>query len=132
LPLLGSPVGFNPYAFGWAPNAVPGLIAVRFSGATLVVPVMEELFWRSFIMRYAINPDFRTVPLGTFSIFSFTVTALLFGLEHHRVIQGILAGIVYAQLVIKQKTLKGCIQAHATTNLVLGLYVICTNIWQFW
>lgn len=132
LPQLGRPAGFNPYAFGWVQNAVPGLIAVRLTGAALVVPVMEELFWRSFIMRYAINPDFRTVPLGTFSIFAFSTTALLFGLEHYRMIQGILAGIIYALLVIKQKSLKGCILAHAATNLGLGIYVLYTNSWQFW
>lgn len=132
LPQLGSPPGFNPYSFGWPPRAVPGLIAIRLAGAALVVPVMEELFWRSFIMRYAINPDFRTVPLGTFTIFSFTATVLLFGLEHFRVIQGILAGIIYALLVIRQKTLKGSILAHATTNLGLGIYVLFTHNWLFW
>jgi CAAX prenyl protease-like protein len=109
LPQIGTPTGFNPNNFGWPPNLVPAIIAIRLAGAALVVPVMEELFWRSFIMRYAINPDFLKVPLGAFTIFSFTATAARFGLEHYRVIQGILAGIIYALLVIKQKTLKGCI-----------------------
>jgi len=129
---IGKPPGFNPYSFGWPQEAVPGLIAVRLAGAAVVVPVMEELFWRSFIFRYAINPDFRSVRLGTFSIFSFAAVVVLFGLEHHRVIQGMLAGIIYTWLVISQKSLRGCILAHAVTNLGLGIYVLWTENWIFW
>lgn len=132
LPKISTPVGFNPYSFGWPQHAVVVLIAIRLAGAALVVPVMEELFWRSFIMRYAINPDFRSVPLGTFSLFSFSVTVILFGLEHFRVIQGVFAGIIYGWLAVKQKTLRGSIPAHATTNLGLGIYVLYEESWLFW
>ena len=132
LPKIGTPVGFNPYSFDWPQHAVIGLIAIRLAGAALVVPVMEEIFWRSFIMRYVINPDFRSVPLGTFSLLSFTFVAVLFGLEHFRVIQGVLAGTIYGLLVVKQRTLRGCILAHATTNFGLGIYVLYTENWLFW
>ena len=40
------------------------LIAARWVGASLMVPVMEELFWRSFLMRYLVSPDFRSVPMA--------------------------------------------------------------------
>jgi len=132
LPKIGTPSGFNPYAFQWPVAATVGLIAVRLAGAAIVVPVMEELFWRSFIMRYAINPDFRKVPLGTFSLFSFAAVVILFGLEHYRIIQGIIAGIIYTLLVIRQKSLRGCILAHGVTNLGLGIYVLYTEEWLFW
>ena len=101
-------------------------------GAVIVVPVMEELFWRSFLMRYLINPDFRSVPMGSFTRFSFFTTAVLFGLEHHRVIEGIIAGILYNFLLTRQKKLKGVILAHAVTNFGLGIYVIVTESWMFW
>jgi uncharacterized protein len=132
LPRLGTPAGFNPYEFGWPQPAVAGLIFMRLAGAALVVPVMEELFWRSFILRYAVNPNFRAVPLGTFTLFSFATVVVLFGLEHHEVIQGMLAGIIYTWLVIRQKSLRGCILAHAVTNLGLGIYVLWTGNWFFW
>jgi uncharacterized protein len=132
LPQIGKPSGFNPYSFGWPQQAVAGLIIIRLAGAALVVPIMEELFWRSFILRYAINPDFRAVRLGTYSLFSFVAVVLLFGLEHHRVIQGMLAGIIYTWLVISQKSLRGCIIAHSVTNLGLGIYVLWTENWIFW
>ncbi len=128
----GSHTGFNPYSFGWSPGATAGLIAVRLLGAAIVVPVMEELFWRSFILRYIINPDFRKVPLGTFTWGSFLIVVILFGFEHYRIVQGIAAGIIYTLLVIRQKNLMGPILAHGITNLGLGIYVLLTKGWAFW
>ena len=124
--------GFDPYALGTSTAAAGGLIAVRLIGAAVVVPVMEELFWRSFLMRYLINPDFRSVPMGAFSWLSFMGVAILFGLEHHRVVVGIVVGLLYNLLLIHQKKLKGAILAHAVTNLGLGIYVLLTGSWVFW
>jgi CAAX prenyl protease-like protein len=129
---VGQSTGFNPYVLGGSQVAAIGLIAVRLIGSSLVVPIMEELFWRSFIMRYLINPDFRSVPLGAFTWFSFIGVAVLFGLEHHRIIVGIIAGLLYGLLLIYQKNLKGVILAHAVTNFGLGIYVLVTGKWMFW
>ena len=131
-PKLGIDTGFNPYAFGCPPSAVMLLVAVRLFGAVLVVPVMEELFWRSFLLRYLIHPRFYKVALGSFTWFSFSAVVILFGLEHHRWIQGMIAGVVYTLLVIRQKSLRGCIIAHGTTNFGLGIYVFATQKWIFW
>jgi CAAX prenyl protease-like protein len=132
LPQLGIDAAFNPNFFNWPPIAVWALMAVRLAGATIVVPVMEELFWRSFLLRYVINPDFSKIALGTFSWLSFAVVVVLFGIEHHRLIQGMIAGAFYTALVIRQKSLRGCILAHGVTNLGLGVYVIATQQWIFW
>jgi hypothetical protein len=132
LPQQGVDAVFNPYSFSYPPAGVWALIVVRLIGAAVVVPVMEELFWRSFLLRYIINPDFNKVALGTFSWFSFAAVVVLFGLEHHRLIQGMIAGIVYTGLIIYQKNLRGCIIAHGVTNLGLGIYVIATQSWEFW
>jgi len=124
--------GFDPYALDGSKAAAIGLIVVRLIGAAMVVPVMEELFWRSFLMRYLINPNFRSVPVGAFTWLSFMGVAILFGLEHHRVIVGIIAGLLYGLLLIRQKKLKGVILAHGVTNLGLGIYVLLTKSWMFW
>ena len=121
-----STAALSPAAVAWA------LIAVRFIGAAMVVPILEELFWRSFLLRYIINPDFKQVALGTFSWFSFVAVVILFGLEHHRLIQGMIAGAIYTALVVRQKSLRGCIVAHGVTNLGLGIYVLATQSWAFW
>lgn len=129
---IGESAGFDPHALGGSQAAAFGLLGVRIIGSSVVVPVMEELFWRSFLMRYLINPDFRSVPIGSFTWFSFLGVAIMFGFEHHRVIVGIIAGLLYGFLLVFQKKLKGVIVAHGTTNLGLGIYVVLSGNWMFW
>lgn len=122
---------FNPYAYasgGWALL----LIAVRLAGAVLVVPLMEELFWRSFALRYLIRDDFRKVPMGSFSRFSFIVVSIAFGFAHERWLVGIVAGVFYALVLYRSKNLFSPILSHAVTNLLLAIYVLGTHQWSFW
>jgi CAAX prenyl protease-like protein len=122
---------FNPYTFGkgWI---VYTLIAFRLMGAAVVVPIFEELFWRSFALRWLIKEEFTSVPIGAFTWFSCTVIVLGFGFEHHRWFVGILAGILYNALLYYKKNVSDCIIAHAVTNLLLGIYVLVTQQWTFW
>ncbi len=131
LPLVGSPPGFDPTVF---PNGELRLFvtATRVAGAVLVVPVMEELFWRSFLMRYMIRPDFQSVPIGAFSWASFLTTTALFGLEHHFFIAGFLAGAIFSIVLYQTRSLALCILSHAVANLALAIYVIKTGNWYFW
>jgi uncharacterized protein len=108
------------------------LTASRLAGAVLVVPVMEELFWRSFLIRYVISPDFSSIPIGRFTWQSFLITAVLFGLEHNLFLAGILAGISYNLILYYTKSLIQCVLAHAVTNLILGIYVLNSGRWEFW
>jgi len=128
---IGESKGFNPTLVE-ADLARNTLIFFRLFGAALVVPIMEELFWRSFLLRYIIDSDFMAVRIGTFSLMSFTVGSLLFGLEHNLVLAGVMAGAAYTLLLYWTKSINQCILAHAVTNLVLGLYVLQTGHWQFW
>lgn len=123
---------FNPYGLGESQIAFVGLVTIRLLGASLVVPFMEELFWRSFLMRYLIEPNFRSVPMGAFTWLSFFGVAILFGLEHNRIVAGIVAGLLYGLLLIRQKKLRGVVWAHFVTNFGLGVYVIVTGNWAFW
>ncbi len=122
---------FNPYTYGTGWLAYV-LIGFRLAGAVLLVPVLEELFWRSWALRWLIDDDFQTIPLGTFTWFSFGVVVVGFGFEHHRWLAGLLAGVAYNGLLYAKKDLGACIQAHAVTNLLLGLYVLMTQQWSFW
>ncbi|MCF6188433.1 MAG: CAAX prenyl protease-related protein [Desulfobulbaceae bacterium] len=124
---------FDPQGLGESQAAIIGWIGIRLLGASLVVPIMEELFWRSFLMRDLIEPDdFRSVPMGAFTWLSFLGVAIFFGLEHNRIGAGIVAGLLYGLLLVRQKNLKGVVLAHMVTNLGLGLYVIVTGSWWFW
>jgi len=85
-----------------------------------------ELFWRSFVLRFAIRSDFKSAPLGQFSWFSFIFVSLLFGFEHDRWLVGIFAGMVYAGVLYRSKNLFDPILSHTITNFLLGFYVIST------
>ncbi|MCK4306208.1 MAG: CAAX prenyl protease-related protein, partial [Candidatus Eisenbacteria sp.] len=130
--MFGNPTGFDPNSFGLAGGALWGVIAVRLFGASVVVPVMEEVFWRSFLMRFLIDTNFERVALGTFRLFSFAVVAGAFGFEHHRWVVGIIAGLIYGGLLVWRRDLFTCILAHGVTNLGLGIYVLKTQQWTFW
>ena len=122
---------FNPYALTNG-HSVYFAIVFRLIGAALVVPLMEELFWRSFALRFVIKPDFKSLPLGYFSWFSFIFVSIIFGFAHHRWLVGIVAGMVYAGLLYRKKNLFDSIISHSITNLLLGIYVLATQQWSFW
>jgi hypothetical protein len=128
--MQGQPTGDNPFQAGMGVGIV--LAAIRIFGAVVVVPVMEELFWRSFLIRYVVTPTFTTVRLGTFTPLSFGVTVVLFGLEHHLWLAGMLAGVAYNLILYKTRRLWPCILAHAITNLLLGIHVLLTGEWHWW
>jgi CAAX prenyl protease-like protein len=128
---FGKPAGYNPAIF--EDTAMRTLLVVsRLTGAVLVVPVMEELFWRSFLIRYVMSPDFMKMPIGQFTWFSFILTTILFGFEHNLWLAGMMAGAAYNLILYYTKSISQCIMAHAVTNLCLGSYVLYTGQWQFW
>ena len=126
-----SPAGFNPDIFG-SDGTKWLMIAVRVMGAVIIVPIMEELFWRSFLLRYLIDSDFTKVAIGRYSLFSFLAVAILFGLEHHYVFAGIMAGVVFNVIYYMTKSIAHCIVSHAVANLFLAMYVLKTGHWNFW
>lgn len=125
------PQGFNP-ALLPGRNTRIAMTFFRIAGAALVVPLMEELFWRSFLIRYIIDKNFENVRMGTFTWASFLITVVLFGLEHNYILAGIMAGVFFNLLLYRTRSLAQCVLAHAVANLALAIYVVFTGKWQFW
>lgn len=132
LTTLGS--GWNPMTqFGQGSTAAWFYIVVRIAGSSLVVPPLEEVFYRSFLYRYFVRLEFLTMPLGQFHALSFVVTSVIFGLMHpDRWLAGILCGLAYQWLVIRKNRLGDAMTAHAITNFLLGLWVVWKGAWSFW
>ena len=107
-------------------------IGVRLAGSALVVPPLEEVFYRSFLYRYLAAADFQSIPLGLFRWTPFLAVSVFFGFEHPRWLAGILCGLVFQGLVCLKGRLGDAIAAHAITNLLLGLWVVWRGAWQFW
>ena len=110
----------------------PLLIAFRIAGAALVVPLMEELFWRSFIQRWIRRPDFMALDPAQIGMRALVIASVLFAVEHQQWFAGLLAGLAYGGLYIYTRNLWAPILAHAITNGGLGIYVVMTGRWQFW
>lgn len=108
------------------------LVTIRLFGATIIVPVMEELFWRSFLLRWQTHPHFLYVDPSKVGFQAFLVTALLFASEHNLFLSGFVAGVAYNWLYMRTRNLWIPIVSHAVTNGLLGLWVINTGNWQFW
>jgi hypothetical protein len=108
------------------------LIAVRWVGAALMVPVMEELFWRSFLMRWIERPQFEAVDPARIGLRAVVLSTFVFMLAHTLWLAAILAGLAYAWLYRRHGHLWSAVIAHAVTNGVLGAWVVATGQWQFW
>ena len=101
--------------------------------AVVIVPVLEELFLRAWLMRWLINTEFVRVPLGAYTPFAFWLTAILFASEHGPYWDvGLVAGVLYNWWRIRSKSVADCIVAHAMTNAALSGYVLATGQWQYW
>jgi CAAX prenyl protease-like protein len=101
--------------------------------AVTIVPIVEELFWRAWLMRWLVDADFRKVRLGTYAPLAFWVTAILFASEHGPYWDvGLLTGVIYNLWMIRTRSVADCILMHAVTNAILSAYVITTSQWQYW
>ncbi len=108
-------------------------LAVRVFGSVALVPVLEELFWRGWLMRWLIDQNFSKVPLGAYTAFSFWITALLFASEHGSYWEvGLITGAIYGWWMVRTRNLPNCIVAHAVTNGCLAGYVLAGGQWQYW
>ena len=108
------------------------LAIMRLAGSALVVPVMEELFWRSLVMRWLENADFAAVDPARVGAFALLFSSLAFGFEHGQWAAGILAGLAYGWLYLRSRNLWLPIIAHTVTNAGLGIWVLATGSWYFW
>lgn len=125
-PPLLDPTSIQPVTLQWT------FIAFRVAGAVVVVPVMEELFWRAFMIRWLVDEDFKKVPVGTFTWSSFAFTVALFGAEHNEWVAGLICGALYNWLYYRRKDVFSCVVAHAVSNAALAAWVLARGDWKFW
>ncbi len=124
---------WNPLThFGETSGLAWMFIVARGLGSSIVVPPLEEIFYRSFVYRYFTHAEFQSVPLGQFNWKPFLITAAVFGCAHREWLAGILCAFAYQGLVCWKKRLGDAIAAHAITNFLLALWVVGRGAWKFW
>ncbi len=107
-------------------------IGVRAVGSAVVVPPIEEAFYRSFLYRWFVRRDFSEMPLNQLHWLSLAVTSLIFGFVHNQWLAGVLCGLIYQALVLRKNRLGDAMTAHGITNFLLAIYIPWQNAWQFW
>lgn len=109
------------------------ILILRGLRASLIVPIVEELFWRAWLMRWLIQPDFAKLPLGTYAPQAFWIVAFLFAAEHGPYWEvGLATGILYNWWMVRTKSLGDLILTHGITNACLSIYVVAAGKWEYW
>ena len=128
---LGERSAFDPFAaFGAGTPTAWAFLALRFLGLVVVVPVVEELFLRGFLMRYVVNEEFWRVPFGLVVPASAAACAVYAALTHPaEAVAAVGWFAVVTGIAAATRKPVDCILAHAATNLALGLYVLQSGEW---
>jgi len=124
----------GPVESSFAEAARTDTVAILFRAlrAIVIVPIVEELFWRGWLMRWLVRPDFAEVRLGTVTPYAFVVTAVLFAVEHGPFWDvGLAAGIAYNWWMMRTRSLGDLILAHAVTNACLVAFVLASGRWEY-
>lgn len=130
--------GFDPTLLNDHPLGKAASIAMRFVRMVVVVPLVEELFWRGFLMRYIVaelrHSEWQRVSFGTHHWISFVITTLAVTFIHNRPDwpAAFVWGALMYWLAVRTKSLGACVLMHAVGNLILGIYVLQTGQWGFW
>lgn len=124
--LMGSPVG--------TPQTDPLFLGFRIAVSVIAVPILEELFWRGWLMRWLIDAqNFEAVPLGKYAPQAFWIVAALFAAEHGSFWDvGLVTGVIYNWWMVRTRNLWDCIAMHAVTNGALAAYVVLAGKWEYW
>lgn len=123
---------FNPFQDIASSLGQWSFIAIRILGMAVLVPVAEEIFWRGFLLRWVISPNWQEVEIGSYSFKSFCWIVALFTLAHPEWFAAIIYCSLLNLLLYWKRDLWNCIVAHGVSNLILAIYVLATGTWQLW
>jgi uncharacterized protein len=126
--------GFDPTIFAENRPLYLATLFLRFLRLVVVVPLLEEIFWRGYLLRRLTHHHFEKIPFGAFDWRSFGIVTLLFALAHWGpdFVPALITGALYNLVACRTRSLASCVLAHAVTNLLLGIYILATRQWGFW
>lgn len=127
--------GFDPGVF-LHPAAYGFSLVMRFIRAAIVVALVEEIFWRGFLMRFLADRDgdYWKVPFGKHTWLAFVVCTLAFTIAHAPVdyAGALVYGTLTYVLCVWSKNLGACVIMHATANFLMGCYIMAYGKFGLW
>ena len=124
--------GYNPFEELGTGLQAWAFVAVRLIGIAILVPIAEELFWRGFLLRWLIDPEWERVPLGDYTLSSCAIVTFMFTLAHPEWLAAAVYCLLINALLYWKRDLWQCMVAHATSNFALAVYVLMTAEWWLW
>ncbi len=103
----------------------------RTLGLVAVVPIIEELFMRDFMLRYVTDPDWQKISPWAFNSTAAVVSLGLFVAGHPEWFPALLCGVIWLWLLHKSRSVAALVISHAVANLGLGIYSVVTGDWRF-
>ncbi|MDB4373509.1 CAAX prenyl protease-related protein [bacterium] len=127
--------GFDPYVFEsqWAQTFS---LVTRIFRAVVIVSLVEEIFWRGFLMRFLLDRDgkYWKVPFGKPALISFIVVTLAFTIAHAPI--DYLGALIYGSLTygvaVWTKSLLACVVMHGVANASLAAYALAYGKLGLW
>jgi uncharacterized protein len=127
---IGTPTTVNPVPQDPTLGAL--WLLSRFVGAALLVPIIEELFWRSYLARRIDVVEVDRLSPHHLSWRAIIASSIAFGLEHSEVLAGAVSGVVFCWLYKRYGDLRVAVLAHAVANGILFAYVVKFSAFGFW
>lgn len=124
---------FNPFVEMDSRAMASAFMGLRLFGLAMVVPLIEEMFYRGFVMRFVIDRDWWNVPIGKVTPLAAAAAIVLPMLSHPEIFAAAAWFGMMVWLYWKTKNIWDCVVAHMTTNALLGLYVLTApnpDAWQ--
>ena len=125
-------VSYNPLEQIGNPVLAWCFIAIRIAGIALIVPLVEEIFWRGFLLRWFIDLDWEAIPIAKFTLSSCLYVTLMFTLAHQEWLAAAGYCLLINGLLYWRRDLWSCVVAHGVTNLALAIYILATGTWSLW
>ncbi len=129
--------GFDPAQLAGADTFMYWLLVVlRFVRMVVVVAIIEEVFWRGFLMRYFLDKDgnYWQQPFGKFSLKTYALITILFMVVHSSAdyFGAFIYGSIAYWVAVRTKSLAACVLMHSVANFLLGCYVMSTGEYGYW
>jgi CAAX protease family protein len=106
------------------PAALSLWVICRMIGTCLIVPVVEEAFFRGYLLRWMSQDNKLPV------LFAVVLSSLGFALLHGRIIEAGLAGVLFAWLYLRHNRLGDAILAHVIANSLIAIAALLSGNWS--
>jgi exosortase E/protease (VPEID-CTERM system) len=101
-----------------------GWVVLRLIGTIVMVPVVEELLFRGYLLdRFSHNG-------GVTRMIGLLLSTGLFAVMHERWALAGCAGLVYGLLYLRSYRVTDPIVAHSASNAIIGFYALATAQWS--